>query len=84
MANEQPLLPEKRHIPNVTRGTPPEAGATALSTRDHEVIRDWARAVAAEPATAEETASGPAPSSRLRDLPLHDARSDADDRAPPT
>ena len=67
MANEQPLLPEKRQIPTVTRGTPPEPGATTLSTRNHEVIRDWAQAVSAEPATAEETASGPAPALTVAD-----------------
>ena len=67
MANEQPLLPQKRRIPNVTRETAPEPGATALSTRDHEVIREWARRVGAEPATGEETPSGPATAMKVVD-----------------
>lgn len=67
MANEQPLLPQKHRIPNVTRETAPEPGATALSTRDHEVIREWARSVGAEPATGEATASGPASTKKVAD-----------------
>lgn len=60
MANEQPLLPETRRIPNITRETAPAPGATVLSTRDHEIIRAWANGVGAEPATGEATSSGPA------------------------
>jgi len=67
VANERPLVLVKRPIPNVTRETAPEPGATALSTRDHEVIRAWALRVAAEPATAEETPSGPAPAMQVAD-----------------
>jgi hypothetical protein len=67
MANEQPLLPEKRQIPTVSRETKPAPGATVLSTRDHELIREWARDVAAEPATAEQTPSGPAPAMTVVD-----------------
>ena len=67
MANERPLLPEKRQIPNVTRDTPPDSRDAVLSTRDHQVIREWARAVDAEPATGEATASGPAAALKVVD-----------------
>ncbi len=67
MSNEYPLLPEKRHIPAVTRETPPEARATVISTRDHELIREWARGLGAEPATGEATSSGPATALKVVD-----------------
>ena len=67
MSNELPLLPEKRHIPAVTRETRPEEGATVISTRDHELVREWARAVSAEPATGEETPSGPSTAKKVAD-----------------
>ena len=35
-------------------------GIRTLSTRDHELIRQWAERHKAEPATGEQTASGPA------------------------
>jgi hypothetical protein len=67
MSNDLPLLPETRKIPNVTRETRPKPGPAVLSTRDHEVIREWAREVGAEPATGEATASGPATSLKVSD-----------------
>ena len=60
MLMKGPLLPENRHIQSVTRDKPPEAGSTVVSTRDHVVIEEWARMLQAEPATGEETESGPA------------------------
>jgi hypothetical protein len=57
--SEGPLLPEQNHIHEVRADTPVEPGKV-VSTRDHEVIRQWAQARRAEPATGEATASGPA------------------------
>jgi hypothetical protein len=37
-----------------------EAGAKAISTRDHAAVRQWASRHQAEPATGEASASGPA------------------------
>ena len=67
MSNEYPLLPEKRRIPAVTRETASEARAAVIATRDHELIREWARGVSAEPATGEETSSGPATAMKVAD-----------------
>jgi hypothetical protein len=58
--SEGPLLPEQNRIPDVRADSPIPAGAKVLSTRDHEVIRQWAIKRRAEPATGEATASGPA------------------------
>ena len=41
------------------QGKPEDAGS-AISTRDHDVIRQWAARHQAEPATGEATPSGPA------------------------
>jgi hypothetical protein len=71
MANEEPLLPppERLHrkVESVTRETERDASAEVLSTRDQEVIREWARSVQAEPATGEATASGPASTAKVTD-----------------
>ena len=67
MANDGPLLPQDRHVPDVSRTKPPDPTAAVLSTRDHEVIWKWARSREAEPATGEDTASGPASSMRVVD-----------------
>ena len=67
MADKEPLLPTPRRIPSVTRESAPEPGATVLSTRDHEIIREWARVVCAEPATGEETPSGAATPMKIVD-----------------
>jgi hypothetical protein len=71
MANEQPLLPPpdaaRQKVVNVTRETATGASAEVLSTRDEEVIREWARRVQAEPATGEATGSGPASSLKVVD-----------------
>jgi hypothetical protein len=57
---EGPLLPEQSRIPDVKLDTPVDPAAKVLSTRDHEVIRQWAIKRNAEPATGEATFSGPA------------------------
>ena len=63
MSNE-PLLPDKRHIPTVTRENTPSRDATVVSTRDHQVIREWA--VQVELATGEATSSGAATTMKVR------------------
>jgi hypothetical protein len=54
------LLQHNRHIPDVRAGTPAPSDAPVVSTRDHVIIRRWAAARQAEPATGEATKSGPA------------------------
>jgi hypothetical protein len=66
MSNE-PLLPDRHHIPTVTRENTPSRDATVVSTRDHQVIREWAVRVGAEPATGEATSSGAATSMKVQD-----------------
>jgi hypothetical protein len=46
----------KREIDRQIAGAP----VPTVATRDHEVIREWAKRCGAEPATGEATASGPA------------------------
>jgi hypothetical protein len=46
---------------------PSDPDAPVQSTRDHAVIWKWARAREAEPATGEESASGPASSLKVAD-----------------
>ena len=60
MKFEGELLPEQKSISEVRATGDDGAGANVVSTRDHEVIKQWASARRAEPATGEETASGPA------------------------
>ena len=67
MANEGPLLPPERRIAEVSRDKAPDPDAAVLSTRDHEVIWKWARAHEAEPATGEQTSSGPASALKVSD-----------------
>jgi hypothetical protein len=67
MANDGPLLPRDRHVPDVSRREPADPNAAVLSTRDHEVIWKWARARDAEPATGEESESGPASAMKVAD-----------------
>ncbi len=55
------LLPQQRRISTINPGdvlvgSSPEV----VITRDHDVIRQWAKARQAEPATGEATRSGPA------------------------
>jgi hypothetical protein len=57
---EGPLLPQQTHVPDVNADTAVDTASKVLSTRDHQVIRQWAARRQAEPATGEATASGPA------------------------
>jgi hypothetical protein len=54
------LLPPRLDLAHVTRENSTSPNASALATRDHEVIRDWAVHRQAQPATGETTASGQA------------------------
>jgi hypothetical protein len=65
--SDEPLLPEHRHIPAVTRENLQTREARVVSTRDYQVIRDWAKRVGAEPATGEETPSGAATTMKVQD-----------------
>lgn len=60
MQRDEPLRPETRHVKHVTRDEPEDPESAVLATRDHDVIQDWARIHEAEPATGEESPSGPA------------------------
>jgi hypothetical protein len=59
MTLDDSLLPQKRHIPEVTADSQSET-AEVVATRDHTVIRQWAERQSAAPATGEATGSGPA------------------------
>jgi hypothetical protein len=67
MRVEDPLLPEHPVVRQVTRDSPRDANDRILATRDHAVIKDWARRLAAEPATGEASASGAATSLKVTD-----------------
>jgi hypothetical protein len=60
MTGNGPLLPRPKHVPEVSSEIPDAASAPVISTRDHSVIRQWAAKRHAEPATGEQTPSGPA------------------------
>ena len=60
MKSEGQLLPEQGHIPRVRADTPLAPSTHVVFTRDHDVIRDWAKKRQAVPATGEATESGPA------------------------
>ena len=58
---ERALLPDEAPIRFVDRHSAAEQQPGAiLATDDHHVIREWAAARGAEPATGESTATGPA------------------------
>jgi hypothetical protein len=60
MPEERPLLPDDGPIRLVDRHSAAEQQPGAIvATDDHELIREWAAARGAEPATGEATASGP-------------------------
>jgi hypothetical protein len=67
MTMDDPLVPEPDRVTMVTRDEPPTPGATILATRDRVVICEWADLNCAEPATGEETASGPASAVKITD-----------------
>ena len=60
MKSEGQLLPEQGHIPRVRADTPLSPSTHVVFTRDHDVIREWAKKRQAVPATGEATESGPA------------------------
>jgi hypothetical protein len=66
MSPNEPLLPGAPRVKSVSRDRPPD-GELVLATRDHEIIREWARMFDAEPATGEATASGPASAMKVDD-----------------
>lgn len=65
--SDEPLFPEPRHVTNVTRERPADPSDTVLATRDPIVIQEWARRFDAEPATGEESASGPSQPMKVAD-----------------
>ena len=54
------LLPEHPHITAVRSEAAAKSASGVAFTRDHAVIRAWAKERQAEPATGEATSSGPA------------------------
>jgi hypothetical protein len=64
---DNPFFSERTPVKSVTRDAPGDPGDPLLATRDHAVIREWARLVGAEPATGEATASGRASSMKVVD-----------------
>jgi len=64
---DQDLVPDPRRVKTVTRDAPGDPDDQILATRDHAVIREWAKVFSAEPATGEQTASGPASSLKIND-----------------
>lgn len=67
MTINDPLVPPHRQVKQVTRDEPATDADTTLATRDHAVIREWASIVEAEPATGENSASGPATTRPVND-----------------
>jgi hypothetical protein len=62
----EPLLPPRQHVPEIT-GEHPDAASPVVATRDHSLIQRWAQSHQAEPATGEETTSGPSTSMHVND-----------------
>ena len=60
MDSKGPLLPRPKHVPEIPSADPEASSAPVVSTRNHAVIRQWAEKRRAEPATGEQTPSGPA------------------------
>jgi hypothetical protein len=54
------LLQDEEPVRRVDRHSSTEQPGTVVATDDHELIREWAARHDAEPATGEETQSGPA------------------------
>ena len=68
MPSQGPLLPDQRRIQRVDSIESPIPDSTeTVFTRDHAVIRQWASARKAEPATGEATSSGPASTHVVKD-----------------
>lgn len=62
----EPLLPPRQHVPEIS-GDHPDATSPVVATRDHTLIRQWAQSHQAEPATGEQTASGPSTGMSVND-----------------
>lgn len=60
MKAQESVLPEHGQISRVRADMPLAPSTHVIFTRDHDVIREWAKKRQAEPATGEATASGPA------------------------
>jgi hypothetical protein len=67
MTLDDPRRPETRHIKGLTGDGPEGGDPDILATRDHDIIREWARLNDAEPATGEESPSGPASTVKIVD-----------------
>ena len=67
MDSDEPLFPQQQKTKNVNRDDPGGVEDLILATRDHAVIREWARVLCAEPATGVESPSGPATSMKVAD-----------------
>jgi hypothetical protein len=63
--DHDPLLPRQKPLQVVNSDQNKPQGPVA--TRDHEVIKQWARDHQAEPATGQATSSGPASSFSVQD-----------------
>ncbi len=59
MKTEGPLLPGRGDVARVTNDDATSWTAATLATRDHRVIKGWAAARQAQPATGEASSSGP-------------------------
>lgn len=57
--SEGPLLPPRPDVARVSEHNSAGQSASVLATQDHAVIRGWAGARQAQPATGEATSSGP-------------------------
>jgi hypothetical protein len=60
MPPSDPLLSKPKHVPEIRSDDEHAVSDKVVSTRDHTLIRQWAEKRRAEPATGEETATGPA------------------------
>jgi hypothetical protein len=65
--SEEPLVTNTRPIKQATREHPPSSEDIVIATRDHELIREWARVFDAEPATGEASESGAASALKVAD-----------------
>lgn len=67
MTADGPLLPWPKHVPEIRSDDPQDESGHVVCTRDHEMIRQWASARRAEPATGQATATGPATTISVND-----------------
>jgi hypothetical protein len=64
---DDPLISDHAQLKTVTRDAPGDPNDRVLATRDHAVIREWAKVFSAEPATGEDSPSGSATSLKVAD-----------------